>query len=68
MGTVTVKKQNKLKMKTTFGTTLGVGWSYPVTPTERLAIWQRTAGIWKHKKNLVKELKIMRREWDRKLV
>ena len=43
---------------------------YPlVTPKERLAIWEKARGLWKHRDpDPVRELKKMRQEWTRKPV
>lgn len=43
---------------------------YPlvITGKERLAIWESVRGMWKNRKpDPIKELKKMRKEWDRKL-
>lgn len=42
---------------------------YPlITLRERIAIWEEARGMWKHRKqDPIKELKKMRKEWDRKL-
>ena len=43
--------------------------SHPlIGPEERLAVWRSVQGMWKNRKpDPVKELKKMRKEWDRKL-
>jgi hypothetical protein len=43
---------------------------YPLMiPRERLSIWEKARGMWKRRKpDPVKELKKMRREWDRRLL
>lgn len=40
---------------------------YPlITPQERLLIWGKARGIWKHRKpNPLQELKKMRKDWGR---
>ena len=38
-----------------------------ITGPERLRIWQKAQRVWKNRTNVDKELKKMRREWDRKL-
>lgn len=42
---------------------------YPLmTPEERLAIWRQVRGMWKNRKpDPIKELKKIRKGWDRKL-
>ncbi len=42
---------------------------YPlITPHERLSVWEKSRGMWKHRKSdPAKELKKMRKEWDREL-
>ncbi len=42
---------------------------YPlITPHERLSVWEESRGMWKHRKpDPAKELKKMRKEWERKL-
>lgn len=41
---------------------------YPLIPArERLLIWEKVRGLWNHKKGTEKELKKLRKEWDRKL-
>jgi hypothetical protein len=45
-----------------------LGISLPVTARDRLLIWERARGIWRHKKgDPIRELAKMRREWNRKL-
>lgn len=41
---------------------------YPlISPKERLLVWERIKGMWKNRKpDPIKELKKMRREWERK--
>jgi hypothetical protein len=40
----------------------------PITGEERLRIWKKVQGMWKNRKpDPIKELKKMRKEWDRKL-
>ena len=43
---------------------------YPlITYHERVLIWERARGMWKHKKSdPILELKKMRKEWDRQLL
>ena len=39
-----------------------------LTGKERLAVWESARGMWKNKKpDPIRELKKMRKEWDRKL-
>ncbi len=39
-----------------------------MTPEERLAIWRQVRGMWKNRKpDPIKELKKIRKGWDRKL-
>ena len=42
---------------------------YPlITYHERISIWEKARGMWKHKKpEPIQELKKMRREWERKV-
>jgi hypothetical protein len=67
MNKVTVAIQHK---QTTLKRVGGV-WVIPpaaVNPKERLAAWERVRGMWKNRKpDPIKELKKMRRGWERKL-
>lgn len=41
---------------------------YPLVPAhERLLIWGKARGLWKHGKGIEKKLRKLRKEWDRKL-
>jgi len=41
---------------------------YPlISPKERLAIWEKARGLWKHRNpDPIRELKKMRQQWTRK--
>jgi hypothetical protein len=43
---------------------------YPlITYRERISIWEKARGMWKHRKpEPIQELKKIRKEWDRKLL
>lgn len=58
MSTTTITRR-KLKMK----------YIYPlINPVQRLLIWEKMRGIWKNRQpDPIKELRKMRREWERKL-